>query len=179
MHYRRWWKYGSPYTLKQTSKGEPMAWLMAMLSYDSDACLKWPYATDQSGYGKLTYRGRGMNACHVMCEKAHGPRPSSKYEATHSCGKGNEGCVNHKHLSWGTRVKNVADRFTHGTGIFGEKHPQAKLTEAQAREIYRRAWSGLETEIAIASDFDSNSSQVNNIKHRKIWKRATEGIDHA
>ena len=88
-------------------------WLYDHVSFDGDECLTWPF-TLVSGYaGTVLVNGRHQRACRVMCELAHGPAPESKRETAHSCGKGDEACINPKHLRWATHAENGADRKLH------------------------------------------------------------------
>src|SRR5262245_55405966 len=40
-----------------------------------------------------------------------------------------------ENLAWGTRAENTADRFRHGTVLFGERNPRARLTRDQVEEM--------------------------------------------
>lgn len=96
--------------------GKAFKWLQDHRSYSGDDCLIWPFARIRKwGYGQLGYNGRHMYAHRAMCELVHGPAPSDKHHATHECGKGHEGCVNPRHLSWKTVTGNLLDRRRHGT----------------------------------------------------------------
>jgi hypothetical protein len=59
--------------------------------------------------------GHFERATRVMCKLAHGPAPTPKHHAAHSCGKGHEACINPKHLRWATPRENAADAKLHGT----------------------------------------------------------------
>jgi hypothetical protein len=53
---------------------------------------------------------------------------------------------------------------------FGERHGMAKLTEDQARQIRKLAWSGQFTSQEIADMFCISKPSVQDIKHRRTWK---------
>jgi hypothetical protein len=90
-----------------------MQWLLDHVSFDSEECLTWPF-TRISGYaGTVLVEGRHQRACRVMCALAHGPAPTPGLETAHSCGKGDEACINPKHLRWATHTENGADRKLH------------------------------------------------------------------
>lgn len=46
-------------------------------------------------------------------------------------------------LRWDTRSGNFADKRAHGTATIGERHPMARLSEQQVREIRQRVASGV------------------------------------
>jgi hypothetical protein len=66
---------------------------------------------------------------------ASGPPIGPKQEAAHRCGNGHLGCIHPKHLRWATRQQNSDDKKLHGTILFGEKNPSAKLSADIVRKI--------------------------------------------
>lgn len=134
-HLKRWARHGDPLA-GATAQGEPLRFIMSLdHSQVGDECIKWPYATLPNGYGHLWVDGTDTLASRYVCEREHGPAPTPEHEAAHSCGKGHEGCINRRHLTWKTRVENNADKLVHGTHHRGERCPTVKLTELQVREI--------------------------------------------
>lgn len=62
----------------------------------------------------------------IICELAHGPRPSARHQVRHLNGdRLANGGLN---LAWGTPIENNADKVRHGTVTSGERNPMAKLT---------------------------------------------------
>lgn len=111
-------------------------WLEANVSYTGDDCLKWPFGVGDKGRGSATVPGMGVtSAPNAMCRLAHGDPPTPEHEAAHSCGKGHEGCINPRHLSWKTHIENQADMVLHGTRRRGTQINTNKLTEDEVREI--------------------------------------------
>src|SRR5436309_2180466 len=102
-------------TAYNRGKGAAIAFLRALLSHQGDGCVTWPFSRLQNGHGTLGYLGKVYRAHQLMCELAHGPRPTLGHQSAHSCGKGHEGCVNPRHLSWKTASENQQDRKLHGT----------------------------------------------------------------
>lgn len=100
---------------KPGAAGVTGQWLDSQVAYDGPDCLKWPFGCDSHGYGQVAYAGKVRRAHRVMCELVNGPPPTPDHEAAHSCGRGANGCVNPKHLSWKTRSENHLDRRGHGT----------------------------------------------------------------
>ena len=54
--------------------------------------------------------GRRQSAHRAMCELVHGPAPTPKHQAAHSCHRGCDGCVLPQHLHWATDAENRAER---------------------------------------------------------------------
>lgn len=112
-----------------------LPWLEARLGFDGDECLIWPFSRNKAGYGQVHFRGKQANAHRAMCFLAHGEPPTPTHEAAHSCGRGHEGCVNPRHLSWKTHVENEADKREHGTLRLGEHHWNARLSDSQVAAL--------------------------------------------
>ncbi|MGF6157775.1 hypothetical protein M2267_003034 [Ensifer sp. KUDG1] len=148
-------------------KGAKHEWLCEHVDYDGDGCLIFPFKLSPKGRGVFTLDGNKIFASVFMCELVHGPRPSPRHEAAHSCGKGHEGCVHPKHLRWATFEENKADMVTHGTAMRGENHRLHKLTEDQAREI--RAAKGKLSRAYLASHYGVSTSTVDAIHAGRNW----------
>lgn len=167
-HYRRWEKHGDPTVKLCAAGGEPEAWLKEHADHTGDNCLFWPFGQDAFGYAsKVTVNGRADRAHRHMCEVAKGPSPSSAHVVAHSCGNGDCGCVNPKHLRWATRSENEADKVAHGTSNRGERCGTAKLTRADVVAIRRLAKSL--THRVIAARFGISRRTVSQIISRNSW----------
>lgn len=95
----------------------------------------------------------------------HGPRPEG-HVARHLDGNAMN---NHwRNLCWGTSQENSDDMRRHGTMLFGERSPTAKLTEAKVRQI-RRLLAKRVRQADIAARFGISSQQVNNINCGRAW----------
>ena len=162
-HYRRWQRHGDPLA-GRTPDGAAVRFLQHALSFDGDECLQWPYARVY-GYGRINLQGRSQIVSRVICEEVHGAAPSPRHEAAHSCGNGRLGCVNPKHISWKTPEQNAADKLLHGTHNRGARHPLAKLTEHDARQIFNDA----RDYPAIAAAYGISIATVYDIKSRRSW----------
>lgn len=138
-----------------------------VLTYDGDDCLIWPYMRDAKGYGRMKVDGRMSLVSRRVCEEINGQAPTPKHEAAHSCGNGHLACATKGHLSWKTRAENCADKLIHGTHDRGERNSQAKLTEAQAREVL--ALKGKETHRSIAERFGIARQTVTRIQSGNGW----------
>lgn len=116
-------------------KGKAVQWLRDHVNYDGPECLTWPFFLDPDhGRGKLGVEGKIYWAHHYMCILVNGPAPSDKPQAAHSCGNGNHGCVDPRHLSWSDNAGNQRERRIHGRPE-GARGTRTHLTPAQVSEI--------------------------------------------
>lgn len=166
-HYELWRKHGDPMG-GGTSWGEPLRYLSeVVLPYTSDECLPWPYSRDDTGYAIMRTDGRAARVSRLACEARHGPPPTPKHEAAHSCGKGHLGCVNQMHLDWKTHTENMADKLVHGTHNRGERCGSAKLTEADVLAI--REMKGMLPHAEIARQYGICRQTIGLIHSGKRW----------
>lgn len=165
-HYHRAKRYGAP-NGGPAFHGEAHDWLKRHVCYVGDECLTWPYNTYSNGYGRVRSEGRDQVASAVMCELAHGPKPTSRHECAHSCGNGHLGCVNPHHLRWATRSENLMDRPLHGTAPRGEAHYRAKLTPEDVRAI--RSMRGVVSQREIGKRYGVSASAVDGIHRGVNW----------
>lgn len=142
-------------------------WIEAHRDFRGDECLIWPFHRGDNGRGVFRIKGRGKSAPYVMCSLAHGEPPTLGHEASHSCGKGHEGCVNPRHLRWATRKENERDKRAHGTVRRGADINTTKLTEHDVREI-RRIGKSIAPRV-VAERFGITEQNVCHINNRKTW----------
>ena len=175
-HYERWLEHGDPLG-GGSSWGAPKAFLEASLvNDDGGRCIIWPYGRNSNGYGQITLNGKKLLAPRIVCERIHGPAPSPKHQAAHSCGNGHLGCINPKHLRWATPQENQMDRVDHGTHNRGERQGQAKLTEDDVHQIL--ALRGTMTQRATAEMFEVSQSAVSAIYSGRNWAWLSDGDEH-
>ena len=166
-HYQRIRKFGDPHVVNKTPS-PAQDWLDAHKTYDGDDCLKWPFSIGKDGYGRAHARGGTLTtASRLMCLNAHGAPPSPNHEAAHSCGHGNQACVNPKHLYWATPTTNQRDRATHGTTNRGSRQGSSKLTEADVTHI--REMIGKHSQKVIAAQFGVKPHAISSIKIGRRW----------
>lgn len=116
-HWRRNKKYGSP-TAGGPFRGEVRAFMDSVIVSNTDSCIPYPYCRTKDGYGRFNPDKTTVGAHCYVAEQVYGPKPSPEHECCHSCGNGHLGCVNPRHLYWGTRADNVRDAINHGTAKF-------------------------------------------------------------
>jgi DNA-binding CsgD family transcriptional regulator len=114
---------------------------------------------DTPGYGVVSIGGRPVRASRAAWEEAHGPIPTG-LQVLHKCDM--RCCVNPGHLFLGTHADNMADMAKKGRcpSLRGERHPQAKLSDAQRLAIL--ADSRPQSEIA--RSFGIGQSMVSMLK---------------
>jgi len=164
-HDRRMKKYGDPLG-GRTFNGVSAQFLDNALLSHSDECIFWTFA-NVGGYGVLVYEGKRTLAHVAVCTKKYGPKPDG-LEACHSCGNGNKGCINPKHLRWGTHISNMLDKKLHGTQQRGSDVGGSKLTESQVAEIRIRISAG-DSKLSISRDFGVSPAAIYNIESGKSW----------
>lgn len=119
----------------------PEQWLLDHKDYPHDYCLIWPFAREgRVGRGMMgDTSGKRKWAHRCMCELVHGPAPIGKPQAAHSCGNGDQGCVNPRHLSWATNSENQLQRYAHGRGNPNPNGNRSRFTPQQIEKI-RSQW---------------------------------------
>jgi DNA-binding CsgD family transcriptional regulator len=126
--------------------GKAYQWLVDHMGYNYDACLIWPFAKTR-GYGQFSHDGKLQYAHRMMCHLVNGPAPQPDFHAAHNCGRGDQGCVHPRHLSWKSPAENQQDRKEHGTA--GRLHfTAARINVEQRDEILEMAKTKSHDEIA-------------------------------
>lgn len=119
----------------------------------------------------------GLAVGHLAMELDGRPRPDGMFQL-HQCD--NPPCWNPGHLRWGTPAENAAEREERGRGVRnrGEKHGNAKLTEAVAQQILDRynATKHLPQRHpdrpslrALATEFGVTEGSVHPLVNRRTW----------
>lgn len=133
-------------------------------------CWNWTAGLFKTGYGKFNINGKLRRAHRVSWEFANGRPAPDDLDICHTCD--NRACVNPAHLFLGTRSDNMKDAVKKGRakGLIpsGERHPSARLTAQQAREIR----NSTEDALAVAARYGITRTHVYQIRLGLKWKHA-------
>ena len=169
-HYYRVLAGLDPLGVRATVQGEPLRWLNEVaLTFSSDECLIFPFSRDNHGYGQMRYNGKTTKAHRVVVAHAHGPKPNPKSECIHSCGNGRHGCVNPRHLRWGSHAENMAEAAAHGSIKAGRR--SGKIAYGRASKIDD------EMVVAILRDLDAGMRQKEVARKYDIGRGYTSYIN--
>lgn len=138
----------------------------------SDECWLWTGYCSKTGYGQFGLGDRILKAHRVSYEITYGDVPPKSY-VCHHCD--NPSCVRPSHLFCGTQFDNMQDMASKHRGMLqqhpelrqGERHPLAKLTDEQVRQI--RQSSGISQD-KLAKQFGVSRRMIRRILSRLAWK---------
>jgi hypothetical protein len=154
-------------------------WLRDHRDYPHDYCLIWPFARNaEYGRGIAGIVGKSPHAHRVMCEMVHGPAPSTKHQAAHSCGNGHLGCVNPRHLKWATNSENQIERYrVHGRSNPNPTGNKGRFTPEQIARM--RSQHGEFTQLKLAEMYGCSLGTVQYyLKYRDQRGHAGQKIRH-
>lgn len=137
--------------------------------FKSPGCWEWLAMVDKGGYGSFSVNAYPVKA-HRFSWILHNGKIPEGLGVLHKCD--NPRCVNPDHLFLGTNVANTADRDAKGRQSKGEKHPDAKLTEEQVREIriVYKAGSRRYGIRPLARAYGLSKSTMASVVNRLTWK---------
>jgi len=129
-------------------------------------------AVDRYGYRYFNVVGAKKRKAHrLVCEAFHGPARGR--QCAHWDGDKSNNAP--RNLRWATQAENAQDSVRLGTirvprqgGKGGERHPSAKLTEAQARAILDQRGNGSLSQVA--AGFGISRHTVWNIWSGRLWQ---------
>lgn len=132
----------------------------------------WTGGRSSSGYGGFWVNGKTIGAHQYSYELHFGKVPDGVC-VLHNCPGGNDNplCVNPDHLFLGTHGDNTSDMMRKGRNSDrnGEKNSQAKLTEAQVRQIFQDREEKRMTHQAIADKYNVTRENIGRILSGTNW----------
>ncbi len=138
-------------------------YLVESIEAETDDCMNWPYAKRVNGYGGITIKNKALLVHRVVAELKLGKPPTGKTHVLHSCH--NTCCFNPKHLRYGSREDNMADKLKDGTHNRGSRNGRSKLTPEQVLEIREDNRPLPE----IAKQYGVATQTIDDIRHRRRW----------
>lgn len=172
-HYMYLRQTGRSTPLKNTGMGidqEERFWSKVDIRGEDD-CWEYQGYTPTGSYGRaqLTVQGVRLQRAHCVAYYfTHRLLPT--LYVLHSCD--NKRCCNPKHLREGTPKENSQDAIRNHRLPYGEKHRNAKLTEAKVLEIRQLSDSGI-SGVAIAAMFGVSTFPIYSILRNQTWKHVT------
>ncbi len=148
---------------------EPLADRFFRCIERTEGCWNWIGSISGDGYGTIAKNGRMFGAHRLSYELVNGAIPEGLL-IRHTCD--NTLCVNPAHLITGTHQDNMKDRGERQRQARGEGNAEAKLTEAQVREI--RAIGYSQRLIDTARRFGISKTQTSRILRKETWKHIPE-----
>jgi hypothetical protein len=166
MHADRLRRHGSAHTVLKAGNGEALSVFLSLVQSETDEHVVWPMGYDHWGYGQLRWEGR-VRKTHQLSLELRQPRPEGT-GALHAPGCP-KGCMNYRHLRWGTPAENAADKLLDGTDRRGERCPTVKLNQNQVRDIRRRYSAGGITMKQLAEEYGMTQGGIGSITRRITW----------
>lgn len=132
-------------------------------------CHLWVGAKLPKGYGIIKLPGeRRQIYAHRLSYLIHKGEIPDRMQVLHSCDC--PSCVNPAHLTVGTSADNQQDMKAKDRSTHGEKNAQAKLTEAQVKEMYALKAQGV-TSVELGERFGVHEQHVNRVLRGTRWER--------
>lgn len=144
---------------------------MERVEADSNSgCWLWTGALTSGGYGRVTFRQKGLLAHRYIYEATRG-RITAGLCLRHKCDT--RLCVNPSHLEPGTHAQNTADCIARGRWRppAGEQHGNAKLSLAAVAAARAMLALGA-TQREVAGRLGVSQTTISDLARGKSWKGA-------
>ena len=132
---------------------------------DIDQCWPWLLGTYTSGYGQLTWKGKGQRAHRVAYLLTYGMWPDPV--GRHTCD--NPICCNPHHIIPGTPKQNSQDKIIRGRQPKGVEIKLSKLTDKDVVAILQQRAQG-DSLKTIAKRFKVSFGTVGHITQNRTWR---------
>lgn len=133
-------------------------------------CWEWTGSRTKAGYGDFQHDGVKYYAHRASWLVHHGPIPAGAH-VLHRCD--NRSCWNPSHLFLGDNQANTDDKIAKGRmrhgHVYGEQHPNSRLTWEQVRDIRQRYASG-QLRKNIAQVYGVDTKTIRLIVIGRTWK---------
>jgi hypothetical protein len=137
----------------------------------TDGCWIWHGDLDRSGYERIQTgtrpRRRWIRAHRAAWMLFYGPIPEGM-DVCHCCD--NPSCVHPGQLFLGTHADNMTDMVEKGRSLRGERHPNAKLTEADIKAIRTQYAAGGVTGRELGERYGVATNVIYEIAKRRKWR---------
>jgi predicted XRE-type DNA-binding protein len=124
-----------------------------------DHCWIWTGSKTRANYGVMHNYGK-VEYAHRLSVIYSGRKIPKKYHVCHKCD--NPPCVNPTHLFVGTPKDNVVDKILKNRHVYGENHPNAKISNEDVFKIKEMVKNGV-WQSEISKIFNIDQSHVSNI----------------
>lgn len=125
---------------------------------------------NENGYYKFCLSVGGKNIYRIrsslVMEAWHGARPAHKV-VCHENGDPSDDRL--ENLKYKTQKENIADKYRHGTILFGERNPRARIT----KEIAEYIFLSKESTEKLSKELSVSSPTIDAIRNRKSWRHIT------
>jgi hypothetical protein len=133
-------------------------------------CREWQGTLRSDGYGYVWSHRRNWATHRLAHYLATGEEPKV---VRHTCD--NPRCIAPSHLLGGVQADNMADMAERSRSTLGERHPQAKISEADVREIRRLAATREHTMAEIGRRFGIAGTTASRIVTGELWPSVKGG----
>ncbi len=133
-----------------------------VIQTDDGTCWYWMAGRDKDGYGKFKFQGKFQSAHRMAWIFRHGEIPAGLH-VLHKCDE--PSCVSPSHLFLGTNQENMDDRTAKDRLPRGHNHPNAKLTDEQAKYARHLYFAERHTPDALAKFFGVSAYCIRGIVH--------------
>ncbi|MFE7330790.1 hypothetical protein ACFU8W_38790 [Streptomyces sp. NPDC057565] len=166
-HCYAWWRYNGhkdPMGRRRgRAKGSVLAFVREAAHATTAECVILDGFVDRP---RVSVDGKLMFASRAAWVIRYGD-PAERH-VLHTCHRGDEGCVNIRHLYLGDHARNMGDMAEAGRSNQGVKAPTSKLTDADVPEIRRLLAQG-RTQRSIGKQFGVCRQTIGDIARGKTW----------
>lgn len=157
-----------PKTNQEWAEGLQERFFAKVAGPDTNGCWNWTGAKDMNGYGRFSTGAAGAKLAHrISMALDAGDDIDPSLSVMHHCD--NPSCVSPFHLSVVPHAVNMADSAAKCRHSYGERHPVARLTDKNVREMRRAAATG-EHILSIAARFNMSRRSASQAVSGETWK---------